>query len=131
MMKTKFSLVTLGAIALLAGWPAARAAESAKTPAQQEQRIQQMREQRMKQLDERLKLTSDQKARIAAIWDQAAEEGRAARQGEKALRRQLRKERREAMRDARQQVRSVLTPEQQKIFDEMRPAKPARAGGGA
>lgn len=130
-MKTKFQLISLGALALLAVLPVARAAETNPPPPAQEQpqRMQQMREQRMKQLDEKLHLTAEQKAKITAIWDKAAEEGRAARQEANALKREQRKERREVMKASRQDIRGVLTPEQQKIFDEMPRPKPERRDG--
>jgi Spy/CpxP family protein refolding chaperone len=130
-MKTKPSLLTAGAIALLAVLPAARAVENTNPPPAQErqERGQAMREQRMKELDEKLNLTAEQKSKIAAIWDKAAEEGRAEREDGKLKRREQRKERRELMKDTRAQIRSVLTPEQQKIFDEMPRPKRGKPGG--
>lgn len=67
----------------------------------------------MKQLDEKLHLTPEQKAKIEAILKEAAELREAARQAA----REQRKQRREALRESHDQVRAVLTPAQQKIFD--------------
>lgn len=141
-MKTYAKFIPALALALLAVSPAMRAEDTPAAPAAQQPqrpRMQQMREQRLQQLDATLHLTADQKAKINAIWDQAAEQGRASMQDEKAARRALRaerRERREMMRQTHQQVRNVLTPEQQKLFDQMprrgpgpQSAAPAPAGG--
>lgn len=142
-MKSYSKLIPVLACALLAGFPAARAAtDSPAPPPAQEQRprMQQMREQCLRQLDETVHLTAEQKARIQAIWDQTAEQARTSRQNEKETRRQMRverRERREMMRETHQKVREVLTPEQQKLFDQMpRPGRgpaaqplPPPAGG--
>jgi Spy/CpxP family protein refolding chaperone len=120
-MKTHAKLLPVLALALLAVAPALRAEDASAAPAQAT-RMQQMREKRLQQLDQTLHLTADQKAKIEAIWDKAVAQGRDSVQDEKATRRTLRAERRErrqALREAHQQIRSVLTPEQQKLFDQM------------
>src|SRR5690606_10065772 len=69
--------VTVGALALMTVFPVARAAVENTTQRPGQERAAQMqerREQRMKQLDEKLKLTAEQKTKIAAIWGKAAEE---------------------------------------------------------
>lgn len=125
------------AFALLAVTPAIRAettAPSSATPSQNP-KWQQMREQRLQQLDQTLHLTADQKAKINAIWDKAAEDAKASIKDEKAGRRAMRAERRERrqmLRQTQQQIRGVLTPEQQKLFDQMpRPARGAHPSAGA
>jgi len=87
-----------------------------------------MREQRLKKLDEKLNLTADQKTQITAIWDKAEADARAARADATAeAKAERRAKMREGMKAVRQQVRAVLTPEQQKIFDTM---PQDRRGGG-
>lgn len=74
----------------------------------------------MKQLDEKLSLTADQKAQINAIWDKAEQDARAARDDAAATAKEERRAKmREGMKAVREQVRGVLTPEQQKVFDTM------------
>ncbi|HWA85290.1 MAG TPA: hypothetical protein VG710_03635 [Opitutus sp.] len=75
-------------------------------------------EQRIKYLDENLKLTSDQKAQVTGILSKAQDQLR----GEKAkldteTRRARRQRFREVMQGAHEQVRALLTPDQQKVFD--------------
>ncbi len=84
-------------------------------------------EARLEQLDEKLQLTPEQKEKITAIWMQAVGKLDAGRDDDSF--RQKRKNRRawrEAMTETRAQVRAVLTPEQQKIFDELRPSRPGK-----
>lgn len=87
----------------------------------------------MQQMDETLHLTAEQKAQIVAIWDKAEQQGRELRQEEKATMEDRRAKRREAMKAMREQVRAVLTPEQQKAFDAMprgNPPPPMPPGNG-
>jgi Spy/CpxP family protein refolding chaperone len=87
--------------------------------------MQEMRERRLKRLDEKLTLTADQKAKIIAIWDKAGQDARAAREDASTTAKEERKaKRREAMKAVHQEVRGVLTPEQQKIFDTMPQDRP-------
>jgi Spy/CpxP family protein refolding chaperone len=130
-MKLHAKLLPALAFALLAVTAAVRAETTASSSASQSQnsKWQQMREQRLQQLDQTLHLTAEQKAKINAIWDQTAEDAKASLKNEKAGRRALRAERRERrqmLRQTHQQIREALTPEQQKLFDQMpRPARGA------
>jgi Spy/CpxP family protein refolding chaperone len=127
-MKTFTRILVLGVVALGAAMPVSRAEEqtaagSDKAPP----RVEQMRAERMKQLDEKLHLTAEQKAKIEAIWKEAGDEVKEQRQAERQALRERRKQMREARKETQAQVRAVLTPEQQKIFDEM----PRASGHGA
>ncbi len=82
-------------------------------------RWEQKREQRMERLDEALQLSAEQKARIEAIWRKAEADAEDIRDKGALRKRKQRREWREVMQEARAQVRAVLTPEQQKIFDAM------------
>lgn len=117
-MKTIIRIFALGVLALGAALPASRAVDQ-QPPAVEHtpSRLQQRREARLKQLDEKLHLTPEQKAKIEAIWKEAAGEARELREAERQAAREQRKQRREALRESHDQVRAVLTPEQQKIFD--------------
>lgn len=82
----------------------------------------------MKFLDEHLKLSAEQKEKIATIWTKANQEMRDAQQGLGTATRRARKEKyREVMQDVRSQVRGLLTPEQQKEFDALPPETGRRA----
>ena len=83
-------------------------------------RVQGMLEQRLEQLDKNLQLTADQKEQIKAIW---AKEATAAKAGEG-------KDRRAALKATRDQVRAVLTPDQQAKFDKMTDQRPGPLGRG-
>jgi Spy/CpxP family protein refolding chaperone len=74
-------------------------------------RMQGMLDQRLKQLDETLKLTDDQKQKIRDIWTKEAASAKDSGA----------KDRRAALMAVRDQVRAVLTPEQQTKFDAMKP----------
>lgn len=83
----------------------------------------------MQRLDEKLHLTADQKTKINAIWDKAEAEARAARsEADASAQTSRRAKRREMMKAAHDEVRAVLTPEQQKIFDAMPVERPGRRG---
>jgi Spy/CpxP family protein refolding chaperone len=137
----RFLLVAAGT-SLLAG-PALRAEDAAapatpspaaiqSAPAAQPagSRFKEMRERRLQQLDEKLHLTPEQKARIQEIWDKAEAEGKTLHEEQTAANRERRAKRRDIMRTTHQEVRGVLTPEQQKLFDAM-PRRPHRSGPAA
>ena len=93
----------------------------------------QRREHRLKELTEKLSLTPAQQAQIKAIWDQAEVQGKALRAQGDDLRAQgaeLRAKGKEVMKATHDQVRALLTPEQQKIFDAMPPPGRGRHGPG-
>ena len=120
-MKTLTKVLLFAAGSSLALLPALRAeATNNSTPADAGRpRFQQMREHRMQRLDANLHLTADQKAKIQEIWNATAAQGKALRAEKAAASQEVRAKRREMMLATRQQVRALLTPEQQKIFDEM------------
>ena len=78
-------------------------------------------EARIEQLDKTLTLTADQKTKITAILEKGREEmqnvPKEERKGKMA----------DMMKAQHDQIRAVLTPEQQKKFDDM--PEPARGGG--
>ncbi len=91
-----------------------------------------MMKHRMEFLTEKLNLTADQQTKIKAIWKQSAEQGKAMRDdpANKDLSREERRAKREAMMKANHdQVRAVLTPEQQAIFDKLPAEGPGRPEG--
>lgn len=86
---------------------------------------------RLKLLTEKLNLTADQQTKIKDIWKDAAEKGRAARQdpaNEKLSREERRAKAEAMMKDAHDQVRAVLTADQQAIFDKLPADGPGRGG---
>lgn len=87
-------------------------------------RMQAMLEQRLKQLDETLKLTDDQKQKIKDIWAKQAGSMKDLSPDER------RTKGREMFKAVHDQIRAILTPEQQKKFDQMRPEGPRAAGKG-
>ena len=83
-------------------------------------------------LTEKLNLTEAQRTQIKAIWKQSAEQGKALRDdpANKDLSREERRAKRDAMMKAtHDQVRTVLTPEQQAIFDQLPAEGPGRPEG--
>ena len=125
-MKISTKVFVLLAMPMLVSLSTLRAAETAPaTPEQSHSRVQEMREQRMKKLDEKLHLTDEQKAKINAVWDKTEQDVRAAKKEAAAAERDERRAKlREGMKAARQEVRAILTPEQQKIFDAMPQDRP-------
>jgi Spy/CpxP family protein refolding chaperone len=85
-----------------------------------------MRERRMHRLEEKLQLTDAQKQQIQAIWDKAEEQGRALRAENHAKREEQREKARDLMKSTHDQVRAVLTADQQKTFDSMDNDRPHR-----
>lgn len=123
-VKLVFALVTLG---LVATAPLAQAAgEKPAKVAQNGKRLKAAVEERDKQLTEKLKLTAEQQEKLAALRKEQAEALKAVR-GDRA-------KMAEAAKTAHDQVRAILTPEQQKEFDAMKPEgrggkKGKKAGG--
>ena len=122
-MKSSLKLLsTLFALALVAAAPALRAA-AADTPAKKAragQRLEQAVEARDKELIEKLSLTAEQQTKLTEIRKSGAEQLKAAA-GDRA-------KMREVVQAQHDQVRAMLTPEQQTKFDAMPAA--ARAGKG-
>jgi Spy/CpxP family protein refolding chaperone len=116
-LKLFVSVLTLG----LAGTALCQAAPADK-PGRPARRLQAAAVQRMKQLDENLALTDAQKQQIKEIWAKQVGELKALSPGER------RGKARDALMATRDQVRAVLTPEQQAKFDTLRPEGRARKG---
>jgi len=129
-MKTKSTLITFALAALLA-MPALRAATSDDAPLPPPPGRPDpaaMREHRMEHLEKKLKLTDAEKTQINAIWDKAEADGKALREDDSLSRRERRHKLRALMKSTHDQVRAVLTPDQQKTFDTMRPPHGMRKG---
>ncbi|HEX2854453.1 MAG TPA: hypothetical protein VHO24_14545 [Opitutaceae bacterium] len=127
--KLLVSLLTLG----LAGVSALQAADdntvsavvpstesAATTPAPAKggrdgKRMQAALEQRLQQLDQNLQLTAEQKQKIKEIWGKQAADLKDGNAEDRRARG------RDALMAARNEVRAVLTPEQQTKFDAMKP----------
>jgi len=84
----------------------------------------------MQMLEEKLQLTAAQKQQILAIWDQAEQQGKALRDSAVQDRDALRQKKVEIMKASHDQVRAVLTPDQQKTFDALPPEGPGHRGPG-
>lgn len=130
-MKTTTRIFLLAAMPVLLAVSPVRADEPATPPpAGDHPRMQEVRERRMQRLDEKLHLTADQKTKINAIWDKNEAEARAARSSANSSAQTPRRaKRREMMKAAHDEVRAVLTPEQQKIFDAMPVERPGGRRG--
>ena len=135
-MKNTFKLLicalTLG---VLASTPALRAQDEKAPPAEGQGggkggkgggrggRGQMSPEQQIARLEEAVgTLTAEQKTKITAVYEKAAKDMQAVPQEERRAKMQ------EMMAATRKEVRALLTPDQQKKFDDM-PA-PGRGGGG-
>jgi Spy/CpxP family protein refolding chaperone len=83
-------------------------------------------EQRIERLEQAVgSLTADQKDKIKAIYEKAAEKMQGLSEDER------RQKAMEIMKESSRQVRALLTPDQQKKFDEMMAqARGGREGGG-
>jgi len=127
-MKTtaKLLLVIL-ALGLSAAAPFVRAADETRPAAPAKKEHAGKREamagavqKRLEAIDTAVGLTADQKQQIKAVWAKGAEEMKGVPEGER------RAKRGEAMKASHDQVRVLLTPEQQVKFDAM----PAPGGKG-
>ena len=123
-VKLLFALFTLGFVAAA---PLAQAAgEKPAKVAQNGKRLKAAVEERDKQLTEKLKLTAEQQEKLAALRKEQGEALKAVR-GDRA-------KMAEAAKTAHDQVRAILTADQQKEFDAMKPEgrggkKGKKAGG--
>ncbi|HEY0946249.1 MAG TPA: Spy/CpxP family protein refolding chaperone [Opitutaceae bacterium] len=132
--------VTLTLLALAVGTavPLVRAQESTTDKPKPERRegAQGMRGDRLKMLSEQLALTAEQKTKLKPILKAEADAIRALREDTSLDRAATRSKMMELRKTHAAQIRAVLTPEQQKKFDEMqtrmrerRPHGPGGAGG--
>ena len=134
-MKTYAKILSLFALAALAAVSLAQAADptpaAAPAPADGPRpMVRRMMKHRLEMLTEKLSLTEDQRTKIKDIWKQAGAQGKAihgeATQAGTAIR-----EKAEALRKAtHDQVRALLTAEQQAIFDKLPADGPGHEGAG-
>ena len=120
-LKYLVALLFLGALAapIVAQDQANPPAESREGKGKGQKRGQaKLADARLEQLDQALSLTDDQKAKLKEIYAKTEQDMKSARnrEGDKKANRQ---EMQQAMRATREQVRAVLTDEQQKKFDAM------------
>jgi Spy/CpxP family protein refolding chaperone len=118
-MKTSAQLfLTLITLGLTAALPCAQAAEK---PAKAGQRAKAAAEEHDKMLTEKLKLTAEQQEKLAAIRKTQADQLKAVRGDRTKMA--------DVLKTGREQVRAILTPEQQKEFDAIKPeGRPGRKG---
>lgn len=109
-VKLVFALVTLG---LVAAAPLAQAAEKPAKTAQAGKRGKDAVDEHAKMLTEKLKLTAEQQEKLATIRKEQAV-GMKANRGDRA-------KMAEAAKTGREQVRAMLTPEQQTTFESIKP----------
>ena len=109
-VKFLVALLTLG---LAAAAPLAHAKEKPGKVAQAGQRIKGAVDEHDKMLNEKLKLTAEQQAKLATIRKEQAA-GMKANRGDRA-------KMADAMKTGREQIRAMLTAEQQTTFDSIKP----------
>ena len=87
-----------------------------------------MRANRLKMLDEKLSLTDAQKQQITAIWASSEQQGKALRNDDTLSKEDRRAKMGEIMKASHDQIRALLTPDQQKTFDAMPPPERGHHG---
>ncbi len=133
-MKTSLKLLSLLSLTVLVAAPLARAEEPvatpAKPPAGQHARPDPAKRaaRRLQQLDEKLHLNDTQKQQITAIWAASEQKGKALRADESLAKEDRKSQMMEIMKSSHDQVRALLTPDQQKTFDAMPPPERGRRG---
>ena len=75
---------------------------------------------RLKMLSDKLGLTEEQKTKVKAILEDEMQKGKALREDKSLDRDAAHAKMQEIRKTHREQIRAVLTPEQQKKFDEMK-----------
>ncbi|MEI8089894.1 MAG: hypothetical protein WCG63_09915 [Opitutaceae bacterium] len=118
-MKTSLKLVlTLIVLGVSAVSPCAQAADKS---AKAGQRIKAAAEAHDKMLTEKLKLSAEQQEKLAAIRQTEAEQLKEVRGDRTKMA--------DVLKNGREQVRAILTPDQQKEFDAIKPeVRPGRKG---
>jgi Spy/CpxP family protein refolding chaperone len=109
-VKLLFTLLTLG---IAAAAPLAHAKEKPEKVAHAGQRLKGAVDEHDKMLNEKLKLTAEQQAKLATIRKEQAA-GMKANRGDRA-------KMADAMKTGREQIRAMLTAEQQTTFDSIKP----------
>jgi len=79
---------------------------------------------RLKQLETKLQLTADQKPKVAAILNALDVKLRSIRTDDSIARADKRAKAEETRKAADAEIRALLTPDQQKIFDTLKPERP-------
>lgn len=128
MKRNSFPAVALALLVIVAIVPIVRAADAPAEPPPRERGPGGPGgpKERLQNLAEHLGLTAEQKEKVGAIMKERMELGRAIRE-DQSLAPELRREKMQAHGKAtREQIRTVLTPEQQAKFDAM----PQRGPGG-
>jgi len=87
-----------------------------------------MRAQRLTELTQKLSLTDAQQQQVKAIWAASEEQGKALRDDDSLSREDRRAKMDAIMKSSHDQVRAILTPDQQKTFDAMPPERRGHRG---
>ncbi len=133
-MKTSLKLLSLLSLTALVAAPFARAEDPVATPATppagEHARPDPAKRaaHRLQMLDEKLHLNDSQKQQITAIWAASEQKGKALRADAALAKEDRKSQMMEIMKGAHNQVRAVLTPDQQKTFDAMPPPERGRRG---
>lgn len=131
-MKFHFKTLTLLTIGCVLASPVMRAEDTPPPPPAEMPHGHAghgMVEHRLKQLDEKLHLTDDQKTKIATIYSSLETKLKAIRGDESLSREEKRAKAMDAMKSVHDEVRALLTADQQKIFDTMKPERPPHEKG--
>lgn len=120
-MKTRrlFSLIAATCALVLSTATFAQPAAGPKPRERVQMTAAELRERRMKQLDDRLQLSGEQKTKIHAIWDSAAEQLKAIQGSYPLVPGDKQKRLRALAQQTREQIRVILTPVQVKVYDTM------------
>ena len=133
-MKTTFKFLSLLTLTALAAAPLVRAegpvATPSAPPAGEHGRPDPAKRaaHRLQMLDEKLHLNDSQKQQITAIWAASEQKGKALRADTALAKEDRKSQMMEIMKGAHDQVRAVLTPDQQKTFDAMPPPERGHRG---
>jgi len=114
-------LAALGASTLMIAGSNVEAKDRATKTERREAR--QNKRNRLEQMAQRLNLTADQQARIAPIMANSRESAKAVRRDEALTREQKREKIRAIRKDAKQQMKAILTDEQREQLKAMRREK--------
>ncbi len=118
-------ILALLGLAALGAAPLVRADEPVTTPPPAGERPHmdraQKMEHRLRMLDEKLQLTDAQKQQITAAWSAAEAQRKALHDDATVAKEDRRAKMRDLAKATHDQVRAVLTPEQQKTFDALPP----------
>ena len=130
-MKTYSKILSLFALAALTTASLVNAADSTPAPAGPpadgpRPAMRRMMHRRLEMLAQKLNLTEEQRTKIVGIWKQSGEQGKALRDDMNLTRADFRTKVEALKKSTHEQVRAVLTADQQAIFDKL----PAEEGPG-